>query len=79
MTLIGVPKDYHLPEQAVLSSLMLANNVSTFQSTTYRPFLWRDRNYKSVNSSIVQSLVQRFSSGMRKEYPADYLLKGCEM
>lgn len=78
MALIGITKDYHLPEQAVLSALMLTNNISSFQTTSYRPFLWRDKYYQSVNSTIVYSLVQSFSSGMKRTYPIDYLLHGCE-
>lgn len=79
MALIDVPKKYHLPEQAILSSIMLANNISSFQATSYRPLFWRDKNYQSVNSSIVYDLIRDFSSSMKKEYPVDYLLRGCEM
>ena len=68
-----------LPEQAILSSIMLANNISSFQVTSYCPLFWRDKYYQSVNSSIVYDLVRDFSSSMKKEYPVDYLLRGCEM
>lgn len=38
MTLVGVNKTYHLPEQGVLSLIMMNNNKSAFTTIHFRPY-----------------------------------------
>lgn len=81
MTLKGVRKAQHLPEQGVLSILMRQNNItlSLSRHMNFLPYLWRDnsRQMTVIPNWQLQSDMDLYSEANRKNYTQQGVLKEC--
>ena len=81
MTLKGVVKAQHYPEQGVLSILMRENNITLSLSRylNFFPNRWRDNNKQMtvIPNSQLQSDMELYSEMNKRNYTQQEILNEC--